>query len=67
MNRLVRLLLRHGWRRGVLGGSRPWVVAGGVALGVRVLQKLIASEEKVVYSEELRPGETLVIDHAHPS
>ena len=67
MNRLVRLLLRNGWRRGVLGGSRPWLVAGGVALSVRVLQKLIASEEKVVYSEELEPGETLVIGQARPS
>jgi hypothetical protein len=64
MNRLLRLLVRNGWRRGVLGGSRPWVIAGGVALVARVLQKLIASEEKVVYSEELRPGETLVISHA---
>jgi hypothetical protein len=64
MNRLVRLLLRNGWRRGVLGGSRPWLVAGGAALVVRVLQKLIASEDKVVYSEELQPGETVVIGHA---
>ena len=28
MNRLVGLALRNGWRRGVLGGSRPWLVAG---------------------------------------
>ena len=67
MNRLVRVLLRNGWRRGVLGGSRPWVIAGGVALAVRVLQKLVGSEERVVYSEELRPGETLVIEHARPT
>jgi hypothetical protein len=67
MNRLVRLALRNGWRRGILGGSRPWLVAGGVALGVRVVQRMTGAEEQVVYSEELRPGETLVVAHGRPS
>jgi hypothetical protein len=67
MNRLVRLVLRHGWRRGILGGSRPWLVAGGFALGIRVIQRLAGLEERVVYAEELRPGETLVIAHGRPS
>jgi hypothetical protein len=67
MNRLIRMLLRNGWRRGIVGGSRPWLVAGGVALSVRVLQKLVRSEERVVYSEVLQPGETLVIDHGRPT
>jgi hypothetical protein len=66
VNRLVRLALRNGWRRGVLQGSRPWFVAGGVALGVRVVQKLTGAEAKVVYSEKLLPGETLVIAHQRP-
>jgi hypothetical protein len=67
MNRLMRLLmrlaLRNGWRRGVLQGSRPWLVAGGVALGFRVVARLTGSEAKIVYSEKLLPGETLVIAH----
>jgi hypothetical protein len=67
MNRLLRLAVRNGWRRGILQGSRPWLIAGGLALGFRAVQKLAGSEEKVVYSETLRPGETLVIAHQSTS
>jgi hypothetical protein len=61
----VRWLVRIGFRRGLLGGSRAWtrvmVVAGGLHLVGRVVGK---GEPKVVYCEELQPGETLVISHA---
>jgi hypothetical protein len=67
MNRLIRWALRNGWRRGILQGSRPWLLAGGVALGVRVVKKLTGAEEKIVYSEQLRPGETLIIAHHRPT
>lgn len=60
---MLRLLLRQGFRRGVLQGSRPWLVVGGVALGLRVLRKLSGSEPEVVYSEKLGPGESVVIAH----
>ena len=63
MQRLLRLLLRNGLRKGLLGGSRPWLIAGGVAAGIRVLRKIAGSEPKVVYSEKLQPGETVVIAH----
>ena len=58
---MLGLLLRQGFRRGVLGGNRTWLVVGGAALAVRVLRKLGGSEPKTVYSEELKPGEALVI------
>ncbi len=67
MNRLVRLGIRYGWRRGILQGSRPWLIAGGLALGVRVVQKLAGPDERVVYREELQPGESLVIAHERPT
>lgn len=60
---MLGFLLRQAFRRGVLGGSRPWLVMGGVALGLRVLRKVTGSEPEVVYSEELGPGESLVIAH----
>ena len=60
---MLKLLLRQGFRRGVLGGSRPWMVVGGVALAVRVLRKVSGGEPEVAYCEELGPGETLVIAH----
>ena len=55
--------MRQGFRRGVLQGSRPWLVVGGVAVGMKVLRKLSGSEPEVVYSEKLAPGESLVIAH----
>lgn len=60
---MLSLLLRHGFRKGVLGGSRRWLVVGGAALAVRVIRKLASSEPEVVYSEELPPGGTLVVAH----
>lgn len=58
---MLGLLLRQGFRRGVLGGNRTWLAVGGAALAVRILQKLSGGEPKVVYCEELKPGEALVI------
>jgi hypothetical protein len=63
MNRLIGLGLRRGWRQGVLEGNRAWLLVGGLALTMRVIQRMAGREEKVVYSEQLRPGETLVITH----
>ena len=60
---MVGFLLRQGFRKGVLGGSRRWLVVGGAALGVRLLGKLARREPEVVYCEELSPGESLVIAH----
>lgn len=60
---MLRFLLRTGFRKGVMGGSRRWLVIGGAALGVKVLRKLAGSEPEVVLSETLSPGETLIIAH----
>ncbi len=60
---MLGFLLRRGLLKGLIGGSRRWMVLGGVALGVKVLRKLSGSEPEVVYSEKLDPGQTLVIAH----
>ena len=63
MTWLSRYLLRQGWRRGVQGGSRPWLIAGAAALALTALQRLAGKEEAVVYREKLHPGESIVIEH----
>ena len=63
MERLLRAALRNGITKGFLGGSRPWLVIGGVAAGWRLLRRIAGSEAVVVFSEELQPGEALVIAH----
>jgi hypothetical protein len=59
----MRVGLRRGLSRGVLGGSRPWLVIGGIALGWQVLRRIAGRESIVVYSEKLEPEESLVIAH----
>ena len=62
---MLRRLVRVGFRKGMLGGSRGWTyvmaVAGALHVANRVMSK---GEEQVVYREELQPGETLVVSHA---
>jgi hypothetical protein len=63
IQRLLRLGLRQGVSKGLMGGSRPWLVVGGVALGWQLLRRIAGGESVVVYSEKLEPGDTLVIAH----
>ena len=60
---MLRSLMRLGVVRGLLGGNRGWMALGAVAGGLRMLGKLAAKEPKVVFSEQLDPGQTLVITH----
>jgi hypothetical protein len=55
------LLYRQAQVRGLLGGSRPWTILWAVLATRRLLKRLLRDEPEVVYSEELRPGETLII------
>jgi hypothetical protein len=63
MNRLIRLGIRQGWRRGLLEGRRTWLVIGAVALSARAMQRLAGRREDVVYRETLGPGGALLITH----
>ena len=60
---MIQLLQRVGFRRGVLGNNRVWYWVAIVSTVLRVLHRIMGRTEKVVYREELRPGETLVIAH----
>ena len=60
---LSKRLLRLGIRRGLLGGSRPFIVIGGLAGAWRLIQILSGSVKETVYQETLEPGHELVISH----
>jgi hypothetical protein len=66
VDRAVRAGLRHGWRRGLVGGSQVWLAVGAAALGVRVLQRIASPGKPVVVTERLEPGETIVVRHLLP-
>jgi hypothetical protein len=60
---MAAFLWRTALRRGLLGGSRPWMTVFAVIGLTRILRKLTGSEPKTVYCEELQPGETILITH----
>lgn len=49
--------------RGVLGESRFWLVVAILIYGRRLIRRFLGDTPKVVFSHELRPGETLLISH----
>ena len=63
MGALVRVLMRNGFRKGFIGGSRFWLIVFGVAGTLRLIQRINEREPDVVFSEKLQPGESLVIAH----
>lgn len=59
---MLRSLIRIGFSRGI-GGSRAWLGVGIAAGGLHLLRRAVKREPDVVYLEELRPGQSLVIQH----
>jgi hypothetical protein len=59
----LRLGMRHGWSRGVVDGNPAWVVVGGLALLGYLAGKVMHREPEVVFSEKLKPGESVRITH----
>ena len=63
MASIRRYLMARAVSKGLLGGSRFWTVLGSLGIAMRVLKKVFRDEPEVVYCEELRPGQTLLISH----
>ena len=65
--RVVRplvLLRRRFIFNGILGGSRKWLILGGAAWVLHYARRIFLGSGPVpVYTEELAPGEKLVITH----
>ena len=55
--------LKRGMRRGLGEGSSAWLVIGAAAVSVRLLQRLARPGKDSVVTEELLPGQTLLITH----
>ncbi|HZR13399.1 MAG TPA: hypothetical protein VFC33_09120 [Acidimicrobiia bacterium] len=61
MANLLRTLARLGLRRGLLGGSRRWLIVGVVAASLRLAGRLAARTPEVVFTGELSPGDRIQI------
>ncbi len=67
VGRVVRMLRRSGVRKGILGGSRGWAAVAVGTWGYTSLKKLARREPELVFSEELKPGDRIIISNAVPT
>jgi hypothetical protein len=64
---IIRILRRNGVRKGIFGGSRGWAAVAVGTWGYTTLKRLARREPELVLSEELKPGERIIISHAVPT
>jgi len=60
-SRVLRYLMRQGWRRGVVGGSPLWTAVGGLGILGYLAGRAWHREPEVVFAEKLAPGEVIRI------
>ncbi len=65
--RVVTYLRRTGTRRGIFGGSRAWLAVGVTTWGYTKLKSMAERKAEVVFSEELKPGQRLIISNDRPT
>jgi hypothetical protein len=67
VNRLLRAAMRQGWRKGVVGGNRAWIVVGGLAVVGHLGRRALTRSEDVLWSGEVAPGQVVTVQHLPPS
>lgn len=65
MARLLSQLARRGWRRGLLEGSRNWLIIGVSATALQLLRRVL-TEKPVEATLELRRGDAIEIRTVDP-
>jgi hypothetical protein len=58
---MVAFVRKRAVRRGPLGGSREWTIVWAVLLSARLLRRLTKAKPEVVFSQAIKPGESLLI------
>lgn len=63
----MRALKTYLWaiavRKGFFGGQRYWMAVVAVVTAVKVFRRISGSTQDVVYCEELKAGQALVLTH----
>lgn len=57
----LRFLERTGVNRGLMGGSKGWFYVGTGLWTLRTVRRLATRKTEILLSEELRPGQRIVI------
>jgi hypothetical protein len=60
VRRLITRLIRVGWRRGLLEGSRGWLVVGVSATAVELTRRLLSEKEERA-TLELHTGDAVEV------
>lgn len=60
---MVGFVWRLAITRGLFGGNRRWMTVFAAIGAAKLMRRIASREAETVYSEELKPGETLVIRH----
>lgn len=58
---LLRTAERLGVNRGIFGGSKGWFYVGTGLWTLRTVRRLASRKSEILLSEELKPGQRLVI------
>ena len=58
---MLTFLRRRGMLKGVLGGNRYWTMVWVATALVGLIKRFAGDKPEIVYREELRPGDALVI------
>lgn len=61
---MLAFLRRTATSKGFLGGSKVWMAVGALVWGIRAAQWAMRREERVLFHEQLAPGERLLITHS---
>ena len=61
MGWLMGRLIKTGFRRGVMEGSRGWLYVGGTAVLLRVARRLLVQPPETVFETEIKPGQAIEI------
>jgi hypothetical protein len=60
---LGRLTWRTSVRKGFFGGQQTWMTVFAVVGAVKAFRRFAGGTPDVVYTEELAPGQALIITH----
>ncbi|HEX4980034.1 MAG TPA: hypothetical protein VFV35_08210 [Acidimicrobiales bacterium] len=65
MRRVGVYVWRSAVQKGALGGNRTWMAVFAAMAAGKILRRIGGNVSQTVYSEPLRPGESLIITHLH--
>lgn len=63
MGKIGIFVWRTAVQKGALGGNRTWMTVFAAMAAVKVMKRFAGSNPETVFTAELKPGESFVINH----